>query len=67
MKESEDETMYVCRKIRLCSFLLKKGFQYETEREDRDNANRKVWLFKSTPELYNAIEEYYSSKVTDNI
>lgn len=57
--------MYVCRKIRLCSFLLKKGFQYESERADRENSKRKVWLFRSTPELYNAIEEYYSLK-TDN-
>ena len=56
----ENETMYVCRKIRLCSFLLKKGFEYEIEREDRNNSERKVWLFRSTPELYNAIEEYYS-------
>lgn len=52
--------MYVCRKIRLCSFLLQKGFQYESERADRKDVNRKVWLFKSTPELYNAVEEYYS-------
>ena len=52
--------MYVCRKIRLCSFLLKKGFKYETEREDRENPKRKVWLFKSTPEIYNAVEEYYN-------
>ena len=52
--------MYVCRKIRLCSFLLKKGFEYEIEREDRNNSERKVWLFRSSPELYNAIEEYYS-------
>ena len=53
--------MYVCRKIRLCSFLLKNGFQYESERDDRNTPNRKVWLFRSSPELYNAIEEYYSS------
>lgn len=58
--------MYVCRKIRLCSFLLQKGFQYETERADRTDSNRKVWLFRSTPELYNAIEEYYGSNKTDN-
>lgn len=53
--------MYVCRKIRLCSFLLKKGFQYEFERADRDNPKRKVWLFKSIPELYIAIDEYYDN------
>ena len=58
--------MYVCRKIRLCSFLLQKGFQYESEREDREDSKRKVWLFRSTPELYNAIEEYYGFNKTDN-
>ena len=52
--------MYVCRKMRLCSFLLKKGFQYQNERTDKYDKNRKVWLFKSSPELYNMIEEYYS-------
>lgn len=52
--------MYVCRKIRLCSYLLSKGFQYELEREDRYDPSRKVWIFKASPELYNAIEEYYS-------
>lgn len=58
--------MYVCRKMRMCSFLLKNGFQYETERADRNDPKRRVWLFKSSPELYNAIEEYYSLIQTDN-
>ena len=54
--------MYVCRRIKLCSYLLKQGFKYTKIRADRDNAKRKVWLFKSTPELYIAIDEYYSNK-----
>lgn len=52
--------MYVCRKIRLCSFLLNKGFKYERIDIDVNNPNRKVWLFKDSKELRDAIEEYYS-------
>lgn len=52
--------MYVCRKIRLCSYLLKKGFRYEKEDIDVKNPSRKVWLFESSSELREAIEEYYS-------
>ena len=59
-REGDNEIMYVCRKIRLCSYLLSKGFKYESEREDKYDPNRKVWIFKTYPELYNAIEEYYS-------
>lgn len=53
--------MYVCRKLRLCSYLLAKGFSYVSTRPDRDNKKYTVWLFKNTPELQNAKEEYYSS------
>ena len=53
--------MYVCRKMRLCAFLLKKGFEYESTREDRFDPERTVWLFKSSPELHNAVEEYYKT------
>ena len=53
--------MYVCRRMRLCSFLLSKGFNYVSERPDRNDARYKVWLFENSPELRLAIEEYYSS------
>ena len=52
--------MYVCRKIRLCSYLLNHGFMYEKEDIDIKNPSRKVWLFKDLKELRNIIEEYYS-------
>lgn len=51
--------MYVCRKLRLCTFLLQQGFKYIKEAEDKYNSKFKVWLFKNTPELHAAIEEYY--------
>lgn len=52
--------MYICRKMRLCTFLLEKGFKYKKEVPDRYNPNYKCWLFDNTPELRNEIENYYS-------
>ena len=53
--------MYICRKLRLYVYLTQRGFKYELEKEDRDNPNYKVWIYKETPELRLAIEDYYSS------
>ena len=54
--------MYVCRRMKLCSFLLSKGFKYERVEQDKFNPKYQVWIFKNTPELKLAIEEYYSQK-----
>ena len=52
--------MYVCRRMKLCSFLLSKGFKYEREEKDKNNEKYNVWIFKNSPELRLAVEEYYS-------
>lgn len=52
--------MYVCRKIRLCSYLLSKGFQYIREDIDLKEPTRKVWLFKDNKDLRDAIDDYYN-------
>lgn len=52
--------MYVCRKMKLCSFLLTKGFKYERIEPNKFNPKYNVWLFRPSPELNVAIEEYYS-------
>lgn len=52
--------MYVCRRMKLCGYLLKKGFNYEKVVPDKYNTRFNCWLFKDSPELRNAIEEYYS-------
>ena len=51
---------YVCRKIRLCTYLLEKGFKYIEEKPNVFIPSRKVWIFEETPALRDAIEEYYS-------
>ncbi len=52
--------MYVCKKLRLCSYLLQQGFNYIEEKEDKFNPKFNIWIFKNSPELRNAIEEYYA-------
>ena len=58
--EKENEIMYLCRRMKLCGFLLKKGFNYEKIIADKYNPRYNCWLFKNTPELKNAVEEYYA-------
>ena len=52
--------MYLCRRMKLCGFLLKKGFMYVKVVKDRFNTKYNCWLFEDSPELRNAIEEYYA-------
>lgn len=51
---------YVCRKIRMYDFLSKKGFTPFNVVTDKYDPSRVVWIYKNTPELEAAIEEYYS-------
>ena len=57
--EKENIIMYVCRRMKLCSFLLKKGFKYIKIIKDRNNPKYNCWLFENSPELKIAVEEYY--------
>ncbi len=50
--------MYVCKTMRLCSFLLSKGFNYVRVDTDFNNTKFNVWIFESTPELWVAVTEY---------
>lgn len=48
--------------MKLCGYLLNKGFNYEKIVPDKYNPKFNCWLFKNSPELKNAIEEYYANK-----
>lgn len=48
-------------KIRLLDYLLNRGFEFENKQRDLNNPKRYVWKFSLTPELQQAIEDYYSS------
>lgn len=56
--------MYVCSRMKLCSYLLEKGFKYKKTFKDKYNPKYNCWLFENTPELINAVNEYYLQKNT---
>ncbi len=52
--------MYVCKKMRLCEFLLSKGFKYIRTEPNKFRPGYLVWIFPQSPELWLAINEYYT-------
>lgn len=54
--------VYVCRKIRLCEYLLDHGYRYVKETTDIRNPERKVWIFNDSEDLRNCVESYYNRK-----
>lgn len=57
-------SMYICRRLRLLTFLQAKGFQFASTMRDRKNPNFIVWMFVKTPELMEAVEDYYKTVPT---
>lgn len=39
---------YVCKRLRLCHFLLMKGFSFDSYRPDKYNPKFLVWIFKNS-------------------
>ena len=58
--------MYVCRRLRLLTFLQERGFQFISTMEDKDNPKFSVWVFPKTPALMEAVEEYYATVPSKN-
>lgn len=56
------EKTYVCKRARMCSYLVERGFQPYRVCPDRDNPMYDVFLFTATPELYKAVMEYISER-----
>lgn len=53
--------VYVCRRLRLLNHLRNRGFLPYMTQPDIRNPRFNVWLYEETPELRNAIEDYYHS------
>ena len=49
---------YVCKRIRLCNYLMDRGFEPYRIAPDRDNPKYNVFLFTATPELHKTVIEY---------
>ena len=53
---------YTCKRYRLLSFLMARGFKPFQTLPDPENPRFSVWRFKSTPALEAAVAEYFRGK-----
>lgn len=51
---------YVCKRLRLCRYLLEHGFNPYRIVPDRDNPRYNVYLFDQSPALAAAITDYFT-------
>lgn len=56
---NEQKEFKVVRKIKLCNYLLNKGFNFVETRVDYKYPTRYVWIFPYDDKLEAAINEYY--------
>lgn len=52
---------YVCRRLRLLNHLRSNGFMPVETVPDANNPRYNCWLFVSSPQLMQLVEEYYNS------
>ena len=53
------ENVYICRKMKLYSYLVSNGFAPFAVRQDKYCHERVVWIFNNTDELQKAVSDYY--------
>ena len=58
---------YVCRKLWLYEFLTKNGFVPFKVAVDKYDCRKTIWLYTNSPELQEAVEEYYSQPYFQNL
>lgn len=52
---------FVCKRLRLCNYLMDRGFfPYQVE-PDKNNTRYNVYIFENTPALTAAVVRYFSS------
>lgn len=66
MNNANEQKTYVCKRARMCSFLIEKGFTPYKVAPDRDNPMYDVFLFTASPELYQAVMEYINTSCTND-
>lgn len=62
LDDMNNQQTYVCKRARMCSFLIEKGFQPYKVAPDRDNPMYDVFLFTASSELYKAVMEYINTR-----
>ncbi len=58
--------VYVCRKLFMYYFLTEKGFTPLQHRPDKYDCKKLVWIYEDSPEIRDAVEEFYANK-PDNL
>ena len=51
--------IYICKRLKFLQYLMEKGFMPEHDMPDPNRIQYKWWVFKNTPELEDAIDEYF--------
>lgn len=51
---------FVCERLRLCHYLTKRGFRPYDTVPDKKKPGYLNWLFEATPELTEAINDWFS-------
>lgn len=54
--------IYWCTRLRMLEWLNNKGFKPLGTTIDRRNPKMTTWLFRATPELVSAVNEYFASR-----
>lgn len=62
MSNTNEQKTYVCKRARMCSYLIEQGFTPYRVAPDRDNPMYDVFLFTASPELYKAVMEYINNR-----
>lgn len=60
--ELKHNAFYTCKRLRLLNYLRSKGFKPVETIPDANNTNYNWWLFENSPELENAINNYFSKR-----
>lgn len=53
--------VFTCKRYRLYTYLIDKGFEPFLVLPDPFNSKYRVWQFKNTPELETALEYYFQN------
>lgn len=62
MEQLKYGEVYVCKRLRLLSYLYMRGFIPTAVMPDYENPAYNVWVFQNSPELESAIDEYFAEK-----
>lgn len=57
-----EKKTYVCKRARMCSYLVECGFMPYKIKPDCDNPRYNVYLFTASPELYKAVLAYVADR-----